>query len=163
MRNEHAAIFLSLNDQGGRYLEASDMPGGRGGGIGRHRAGYLGTERGTITNINIRRPRSLWWHGGEPFRCQESRVPCSIRLARAKRNVSTYPLPLPPPSSTVPFLRFYADRLRVSPRIKIATNRGRGRGGCNEVDDTLNKIKYQVFRCSLLSILSGFCRSIGRL
>lgn len=26
-RNEHGAIFLSLNDQGGRYLEASNMPG----------------------------------------------------------------------------------------------------------------------------------------
>lgn len=31
--------------------------------IGRHSAGYLGTERGTITNINIQRPRSLWWYG----------------------------------------------------------------------------------------------------
>jgi len=31
--------------------------------IGRHSVGYLGTERGTITNINIQRPRSLWWYG----------------------------------------------------------------------------------------------------
>lgn len=63
-------------------------------GIGRHRAGYLGTERGTITNINIRRPRSLWWYGvrRQPFRCQESRVPAASALPVPREHVSTYPL-----------------------------------------------------------------------
>lgn len=64
-------------------------------GIGRHRAGYLGTERGTIMNINIRRPRSLWWYGvGRQHVVPLPRIsrPCSIRLARAKRTHTLFPL-----------------------------------------------------------------------
>lgn len=79
----------------------------RGAGIGRHRAGYLGTERGTITNINIRRPRSLWWYGVRRRAVPLPRIsrplqhpPCPCQEERIHLPSSSSP---PRASSTVPF------------------------------------------------------------
>lgn len=91
--------------------------------IGRHSAGYLGTERGTITNINIQRPRSLWWYGVSrqlrpvaknltslqhpPWQCQENVFCFFVLLALS---LSFPPRSLSPPRFSCG-LAFYSPSL----------------------------------------------------
>lgn len=108
----------------------------RGAGIGRHRAGYLGTERGTITNINIRRPRSLWWYGVRRRAVPLPRIsrplqhpPCPCQEGRIHLPSSSSPSR---PSSTVPFFdstRRSFTRFASNKNSHVA-KRGGGDGGC---------------------------------